>query len=678
MNPPFKRPAGLARAVAAGWLIAFAVSAESRAADRRAQRATPVVPPVSKAVPQAPADAESVPNPLPKPTEDEEKTSAASLATALRETNYARRIHHLYAAVEKMLPGELASAIGQAPRLAERDRSLLQSMLFEKWAQTDPRAALEFALSLTGYDRYVATGAALEVWAAADSHAAIAWTQKLPPGDPRSTVLQLLIDALAKRDPAAALQFLRTLPRDQFAADAYSIIFTAWAARDPRTAASQLLSTPRWQSGNWQNRESVASLITMHWAETDPAAALAWARELPDASARRVAVERAFEGWANVDPKAACAALLALPPGTARSRLAGNLVRTLGNRDVPSAIQLIEQMPAGETRNEATQNLAAQWAISDPVAAAAYAAALPPGNARTSALLGVASQWARQDPPAAVAYFSALPPDGTRDAALRDIAGIFVDTDVAAALALVDRLSSDETKKEAQRDIINRWARKEPRAAADYCLRKSLYTDEQGGALAQVLAEWATQSPEQALAWVRQIREEKVRGKLLGSIVYRMAGTDPELAAGQFAKLPVANQRDVASEIASRWSRLDPAAAAAWVVQLPEGEARSWAQRSIASQWAALDPSETARWLEHLPASASRDASIQAFGEATRHAAPEMAVALANTISDPRQRDTALASIAHEWLRTDKKAALKWLGESTAMSAEMKKQVLSQ
>lgn len=659
MNPQYQWPPTLAGVVAAGWLIGSSMSGHSRAADSGGKRAP------------------SVPKTLPKATEDEEKNSAASLPAALRETNNARRVHHLYAAVEKMSPGEIAAAVAQAQRMTEPDRITLLPILFGKWAETEPQAALDSALGLAGYASFGAVATALEVWVTADLPGAMAWAQKLPAGVKRGRAMSSLIDIFAKRDPAAAFQFLQTLPKDQINDGAYFSIFSEWATRDPRAAASQVSAIPRGSVWSAQNREYAIGQIAFHWAETDPAAALAWARQLPDAGTRSSAVNRAFDAWANFDPKAASAEALALPAGTIRSRNLGNLVQTISQHDVPAALHLIEQIPAGETRNNAVQSVVAQWAINDPAAAAAYAAALPPGNAATSALLGVASQWARKDPRAAATYFTALPPGHSRNAALRDIAGIWADTDVGAALALVDRLPDAEMKRDAQSDVVSRWAQKDPHAAADYCIKKPLHLDENGsGPLAQVLQEWAAHSPEQALAWVRQLRDGKVRGNLLGRIVYRMASTDPEEAARLVMQLPVAYQLDAASEVSSRWSRLDPAAAAVWVVQLPEGQARSWAHRNIASQWAALDPVKTVSWIESLPASDSHDAAVQAYAEAVRHADPVGASTLASTIADPKIRDTTLAGIAYEWLRTDKKAAVKWIGESTAMSAEMKQSVL--
>ena len=191
-------------------------------------------------------------------------------------------------------------------------------MLVGKWAETDPQAAVEFALTSECMAHSDVTRAAINAWVVANPQAAMAWAQSLPVGGPRNNALYALAAALGKRDPAAAMQFIGTLPKDQFNDIAYNHLFGAWASQDPVAAGHQALTLPR-----GPNRDNAVRMTVWDWAKNDPQAALAWAGQLPDARERRDALTAAYQRWAGADPQAASAAVLALPPGELSNRVLG-------------------------------------------------------------------------------------------------------------------------------------------------------------------------------------------------------------------------------------------------------------------------------------------------------------------------------------------------------------------
>lgn len=69
----------------------------------------------------------------------------------------------------------------------------------------------------------------------------------------------------------------------------------------------------------------------------------------------------------------------------------------------------------------------------------------------------------------------------------------------------------------------------------------------------------------------------------------------------------------LASTTAVRWVQQDAEAASAWVRNLPDGQAKEWAQRNMAATWAQYDPEAMERWLGALPT--AEQAEVRGFLE---------------------------------------------------------------
>ena len=67
---------------------------------------------------------------------------------------------------------------------------------------------------------------------------------------------------------------------------------------------------------------------------------------------------------------------------------------------------------------------------------------------------------------------------------------------------------------------------------------------------------------------------------------------------------------------------------------------------------------------------------MQTFADAVKRTDPEGAVAWASTLSDAKQRQSQVESIARDWLRTDTDAAKRWLARTAVLSEEIKARLL--
>jgi hypothetical protein len=103
----------------------------------------------------------------------------------------------------------------------------------------------------------------------------------------------------------------------------------------------------------------------------------------------------------------------------------------------------------------------------------------------------------------------------------------------------------------------------------------------------------------------------------------------------------------------------DPAAALAFVEQLPVGPAQTLALNNALTSWAATAPAAAAQYVAGLPAGAAQDAAA-AHLAALLAIDPVNALAWANSLGAASARDVALIRIASTWAQADAPAASRW------------------
>jgi hypothetical protein len=144
-----------------------------------------------------------------------------------------------------------------------------------------------------------------------------------------------------------------------------------------------------------------------------------------------------------------------------------------------------------------------------------------------------------------------------------------------------------------------------------------------------------------------------------------MAQNDPASAASYVANLPEGKaQNSAATSLIGQWTSTDPAAASQWAVGF-KGEAREQALNSVISEWGSNDPEASARWLSELPNDAAKQAAIDTYlGELTSRY-PNYAATVVEDMTDERQRHRYISRIFQAWKRSDPGAAEQWLGTTS-------------
>jgi tetratricopeptide (TPR) repeat protein len=125
------------------------------------------------------------------------------------------------------------------------DGGQLLRVLFSRWAQQDPTAALTRWETLpAGPARAAALRALVESWSRRDPPAALAWARGREPGADRTAALEACLRELAARDPATAIAEAATLPAGHAQERVLQQAFAHLVRRQPDEAARLLPALP--------------------------------------------------------------------------------------------------------------------------------------------------------------------------------------------------------------------------------------------------------------------------------------------------------------------------------------------------------------------------------------------------------------------------------------------------
>lgn len=170
--------------------------------------------------------------------------------------------------------------------------------------------------------------------------------------------------------------------------------------------------------------------------------------------------------------------------------------------------------------------------------------------------------------------------------------------------------------------LLTAWTQVDPIKALDYVQKNT----NSGFALTTVLASWAGNDPEGAIAWAKTAHTGDGANPYLPGIIRGLAATDTARASELLTSMPRSQERGAGLDaLVPQLLRLGPDAARKWVAGLTDESLRNGAISRMAEQLGKIDPKGTAAWLVANP------------GEA---------------------QDNSLRRVVGTWAATDEKAAL--------------------
>ena len=309
-----------------------------------------------------------------------------------------------------------------------------------------------------------------------------------------------------------------------------------------------------------------------HWIQSDLAGALAHAHSPQNRRERSNALSELYAAWAALDPSAALAAAHSEAPANNRWAQVRAVLNTLSLAHPERAIQEIRAL-----KNQALDDLLpvaiSHLAQQDPAAAMREMSTLGVDQ-RLRITADVFQEWVRVDPDAAVAWCEGLPPGLERRVSFTQLCSSIAVVDPARAVAIAQTSLAYDPERQILHQAFSTWCSRDLNAAEKW------------------LAGNSQEYPKLRQDWLRAAVE-----------------FDPAIAARYLDKNVSLEERSTfAKELTWQWAQTDPAAAQAWVSQLPPGAGRENAWAQLYSGQAEVDPVGTLATVMALPADARKGA----------------------------------------------------------------------
>ena len=174
---------------------------------------------------------------------------------------------------------ELATALQWLAAMpAGPDRLPFLSALGVSAVAADPGAVFDAASLLSNVEESTQyLGELVGAWIQSDREGAAAWTQNLPDGALRETLIGHVVQQLVQTHPAAAADFAATaFANDTAQADGVRTVISRWAYTEPAAAAAWLRDFPASDLKN-----SLLETLVLTWRSTEPEELQRWMAALP-------------------------------------------------------------------------------------------------------------------------------------------------------------------------------------------------------------------------------------------------------------------------------------------------------------------------------------------------------------------------------------------------------------
>ncbi len=320
----------------------------------------------------------------------------------------------------------------------------------------------------------------------------------------------------------------------------------------------------------WQERLMSAFLLFTRWGEVDPLAAIDYSNKLGFAGMfTRPAI---LQSWASVDPENAAkyyqehARDFMMMGGMGRGMGGGqsgaSVIAAEWARDNPDGALAWAQTLEGRDRSEAISAALREIAATDPAAAAAKLAGLS-GDDLGRSYSEIAREWGAKNWNEALAWAKSLPAEDQARALSAAIEGL-ARQDPAKAAQQIASMPPDQVDDNAVEAVAQQMARDNPAEAAKWIA--GLKVEDTGGAMREVMMNWATTDAAAALQFVEQQPAGELRDEAVSTYLWSNRGGDPQQSVALAETISDEGSRTRAVVgAAMRWMADDEQAAKAYI-----------------------------------------------------------------------------------------------------------------
>jgi hypothetical protein len=348
-------------------------------------------------------------------------------------------------------PSQFEREAGKLDQLPMNERLLASFLLFGRWAELDPTAAMGFSGSM-GFGGMFVKPTILQGWASVDPAGAAAYLAANPrefsmmgyggPAGGRGGV-SIIGAEWARQSPAAAMAWASSLGEGR--TEAISAVVGEVAKLDPAKASKMLAG----MSGE-DFTEAFRSVARSYGAKNFEDAQ-AWIKSLP-AGQQDEALASAIGGLSSDDAAAAAAAQVKLmSQGAAKDRAVAEVVGDIARDDPKYAADFLQDQGGDDAKRLSMRELMSSWVNKDAPNALAYAFALEAGDVQDSALQAYVMANTAADPSQVILVAENILDEGERIRSMSIAATRWMREDAAAAKVYVEQ---SQILPEADKDRI--------------------------------------------------------------------------------------------------------------------------------------------------------------------------------------------------------------------------------
>jgi hypothetical protein len=256
------------------------------------------------------------------------------------------------------------------------ERLLASVLLFGKWAEVDPTAAMAFTDTM-GMTGMFVRPTVLQGWASTDPVNAAKYYTENPAqfammnmmggrggrGMGGQGAAGIIASEWAKQDPAGAMAWASELKSNK--GDAMTAVITQVAKTDPAKAAEMVGSMEVDDQG------AAYETIARQWGAKSFAEASAWANGLPEEQ-RGAAMSAAIEGLAQNDPVGAAGEISKMTDIEARRDAVPIVAKSYARTDVRGSIDWLNSLDDNDAKIDSMREVMPIWAASDSEAALGF------------------------------------------------------------------------------------------------------------------------------------------------------------------------------------------------------------------------------------------------------------------------------------------------------------------
>lgn len=413
-----------------------------------------------------------------------------------------------------------------------------------------------------------------------------------------------------------------------------------------------------------------------------PQAAAEWAHSLPQ-SARAQALHGILVGWAESEPEAAIRWAKNL--GEREDWMVGAVIGAWSRKDPGAAARWATGMPDGPQKNQALEQVGQAWGAKKQQEAMVWAEKLQADSDRRAALGGVVQSWAMQDGGAAIKYAEEQKDVNSREHLLSKAIYGWSLRDRPAAEEWIKKLPEGDLKKAIEKTmagapVIRRRVVPIPPKANEESRKKITLTFETPPELAKILVsplnqvrqdailryvlDWFGRDKEKAPQWISAKLEGYVLGVCAGTLAKEWSKTDLAAAAGWVRQVRPFF-RDFMAKMGAEWAVERPKEVAEAVLQWPDDSRRHVVLRGVCEAWAQKDPAAALKWIEVLPQGSTRTGALKGLVIGWSQSDGGACRAWADKITDENEKKEARHYIIHGLARSNPEEAIAYLKTET-------------